>query len=109
MPTPDDVRAFVADPLPPAGTAAMSAWLKKAAALGPEAEPVLLRVLEEGDAGEQDAALFALRQIGFEAWAEGYGGTRAYRYRKIGVPQWGVVHPHRPPLDHAPGGLPADL
>jgi hypothetical protein len=108
MTTPEEVRGFVAEPVPPAGTPAMTAWMKKAAALGPEAAPYLLEALREGDENAQNAALFALRYVGYEAWAEGYGGTRAYRYRPHGVPDWGVVHPHRPPPDRAPGGLDAD-
>ena len=105
MTFPEKVRAFLGGPLPHAGSPQMRAWTKQAEALGPAAAPVMLEVLREGTPDEQSAALFALRYVGYEAWAEGYGGATAYRYRELGVPDWQVIHPRHPPQDQAPGGL----
>jgi hypothetical protein len=93
----DDVRHFLSRPLPPQDTDAWRDWKAAADSLGPQAGPALLEVLRRGTPDEQYAAVLALRLVGYEAWADGFGRQRSYRVRKIGTVEWTSVVPVYPP------------
>ena len=67
-----------ANPVPPARTPQFEEWLSAARALGPGAVAELVQVLATEGESAQEAALLALRSLGLEAWAHGYGETFHY-------------------------------
>ena len=98
----DVVRVFVSRPLPPPDTDAWRDWKTAAGALGPQAAPILLDVLRRGTPDEQYASVLALRLVGYEAWADGFGRRRSYRVRPIGSTEWTSIVPVYPPPSLTP-------
>ena len=93
MADPIEIRGFLKTGVPPGGTSQFRDWLTYARSLGDSAPPICIEILLEGLVVEQLAALICLRQLGYEAWADGYGPNLSYRYRKVGESTWTVVHP----------------
>ena len=102
MKSKNDILEFFSNPVPPTGTPEWAEWKNLARALGKDASTVALQVLAVGSEGEQYAALLALREVGFEAWGEGYGSQLTYKVRKIGETEWIVIKPLQVPEDDDP-------
>ena len=96
------LRTFLSMPVPAADSSGWVDWKQAGSSFGPEAAPTLLDVLRNGSANEQYAAIVALRLIGYEAWADGFGRERTYRARKIGAKKWEKIVPIRPPEGFTP-------
>ncbi|HEX7896592.1 MAG TPA: hypothetical protein VF950_02450 [Planctomycetota bacterium] len=97
------LRTFLSMPVPSADSSDWAHWKQAGSAFGPEAAPTLLEAVRSGSANEQYAAIVALRLIGYEAWADGFGRERTYRVRKIGAKKWQRIVPLRPPEGLTPG------
>ena len=91
------LRTFLSMPVPAADSSDWADWKTAGSAFGPAAAPTLLDVVRSGSANEQYAAIVALRLIGYEAWADGFGRERFYRVRKSGTRKWEKIVPLRPP------------
>jgi DNA-binding transcriptional MerR regulator len=78
------VRWLETHPVPVAPSPAAHRWRAAARKLGMEAVPVLLRTLQTGAEAQRYSALMALRELGFDASAEGFGEELSYRVRPPG-------------------------
>ena len=97
------LRTFLSMPVPAADSSGWADWKMAGSSFGPAAAPALLEAVRSGSANEQYAAIVALRLIGYEAWADGFGRDRIYRVRKIGAKKWEKIVPLRPPEGLSPG------
>ena len=97
------IRTFLSMPVPAADSPEWADWKMMGSSLGPAAAPTLLEAVRSGAPNEQYAAIVALRLVGYEAWADGFGRERTYRVRKIGTTDWEKIVPQRPPEGLAPG------
>ena len=79
--TPEELRAFLARPVPPGSTPAFEQWQREAKTFGSFAPTILIEVLTGGGAEEQNSALLTLRLYGFEIWGFRRGDFWAYRLR----------------------------
>jgi hypothetical protein len=69
----EPARAWLrSHPIPPSPGPLWSAWRVAARAAPKDLIRPLIKLLEEGGEGEQYGALLALRELGLDAWAEGY-------------------------------------
>jgi hypothetical protein len=75
---------LVANPVPAGPSPAWTRWRARAEVLGKDAIPVLLHALEFAPPDVQDTAQQALRTIGVEVWAHGYGRDLRYRISRPG-------------------------
>jgi hypothetical protein len=93
-------RAFLREPIWGAGTPQWRDWWQRCEKLGRDAAPVFLAALEDGDAHEQYAALYALRVLGYEVYEEGGPAPAhvSYRVRRLDEPAWRVIVPRICPL-----------
>lgn len=66
------------NPVPPGGDGHFDAWCAGARELGPEAIDALIDLLREAEPNLQYGALLALRQLGVEAWGNGYEPNLTY-------------------------------
>ena len=72
----------------------MEPWRKAARALGDEAPEIFIETLKTGPAIQHDAALLALREFGYEAWAHGFWAKTTYSVAKPGTPALRIVPVH---------------
>ena len=90
------ILMFLREPFPPGVGDLIPRWKERAASLGTEAIPVFLEMLKEGRWDEQYSSLLALREHGYEAWAENYGQDAFYRVRAPSSTVWDEIHPIHP-------------
>ena len=92
LPIGPDIQAWLEDnPVPPAPGDAWNTWRASASRLGPDAVPALIEALRTASPVVQYGALIALRELGVEAWAEGYEPTLSYRVTVPGSVEQVVV------------------
>ena len=73
------VRAWLeSHPLPSGRSPEWDAWREAASKLGKDAVPALVEALADVPVEMQHVALIALRHLGIEAWAHGYGPELHY-------------------------------
>jgi hypothetical protein len=102
MTNPSDLKRRVYEWLeqqePPPCTREYADYQEEAKRLGSEASSVLIDVLQGVDDSLSQNAIAALRCIGWEAWAHGFGTQRFYQLRSSAAADWVVVHPASRPL-----------
>lgn len=102
MKSKDEVLEFLSESVPPSGTPAWADWKATARTLGKNGPPAAFQLLQFGSEIEQSSALIALREMGFEAFAEGYGPLLTYKVRKLGEVDWETIVPSSPPDEASP-------
>jgi hypothetical protein len=102
MKSKDEVHDFLSEPVPPSGTPEWRTWKESARLLGNNGSSVALQLLHFGSEPEQYASLLALRELGFEAIAEGYGPALIYKVRKLPDEEWETIVPESPPDEASP-------
>jgi hypothetical protein len=78
------VAELVARAVPPFPSDEAAEWITDVRALELVAREYLLQALQTGESNEQYAALMALRVLGDDAWADGYGAEITYYVRHKG-------------------------
>lgn len=82
---PIDVLSWlVANPVPAGPSPEWARWRTAAARLGPGAVPTLVHALEFAPVDVQYTAQQALRELGVEVWAHGYGSDLEYSVHLAG-------------------------
>ena len=91
----EQIARFLRAGLPPASGKYWEEWKRQCKTLGHEAIQSFLVALREGSLTEQEVALLALREFGYETWQEGRLPEISYCIRQPETKQELKITPRR--------------
>lgn len=86
-------RFFAEHPAPPSRTIEWDTWLESVRDVADSATEELVELLHRGSDVQQYGSVVALRHLGHEVWATGYGTGLKYALKLAGSPEVITIEP----------------